>query len=581
MPYDLATLAEGIKRAAANGDTAAVQKLGQAYRAMQGQQQSTPSDIGPPAGAAPGSREYADWAAAQARAGKALPQKSPTPPAWTPPAASLYDSGMATVNGITGAVPGLQQASDALLAGGQTIGDILANRPGSLSQHYGEIQQQRQRTAAKAPLANALGGIGGTMALTGGLGSIPAGAEALGLSGGFGKQVLNSALSTAGYEGLQSFAKGKTGRDVLADEAIGAGSGAIGSMVGQGLNKLGGMVADKLTSASQNRLTNSAIQNAPSASDLFSAGSQLFDKATGGNPLQVTDNAYFRMLGDIQQATKKYRPNELNNPEAVGMLQKLWQIGDEINSGTGTAVDFKDLHILRRGAQAVTQSGAADDTKEIAGLIVKKIDDFIHGLKPSDIAGGANPKDAANALMLGISTWHKASKVSMIEDAIKAADTYKSGTEMGLKNAFTALMKTPEYQSGVFTPVEKQAIREVAKGTSVQNAMALLGRAGFSLGGGGGHNIIGGTFGAMTGSAALAPFLGPLAPAASLGLSMGGAAAGRKAADAIATANAQRAAQVMATSGIPIARQIPNLLAKPSVPAGLLVRAGIPVLAGR
>lgn len=543
-------------------------------------QMGAQQDAGPPG--APGSREYADWAAAQARAGKALPQVSPPPPGQVRQAPGLYDSALATVNGLTGAVPGLQQASDAMIAGGQTVGDILANRPGSLSQHYGEIQQQRQRTAAKAPLANTLGGIGGTMALTGGLGSIPAGAEALGMTGGVGKQLLNSALSTAGYEGLQSFVKGKTGRDVLADEAIGAGSGLIGSTMGQGLNKLGGKIADSLTSRAQNKLTNDAIQNAPSAADLFSAGSQLFDKSTGGNPLQVTDNAYFRLLGDVQQATKKYRPNDLNNPEAVGLLQQLWQVGDELSAGTGVAVDFKDLHILRQSAQAVTQKpGASDQTKSIARLVVKSIDGFINGLKPGDIAGGADPKEAANALLTGISTWAKASKVSMIEQAIQNADTYKSGTEMGLKNAFTALMKTPEYQGNMFTPVEKQAIREVAKGTSLQNAMALLGRAGFSLGGGGGHNIIGGTFGAMTGSAALTPFLGPLAPAASLGLSMGGAAAGRAAADKIATQNAARVARIMATSGIPMARQVPNLLARPSGPAGLLVRAGIPALAGR
>lgn len=36
----------------------------------------------PPTGLTPGSREYADWAAATARSGKTLPQVSPAPPAW-------------------------------------------------------------------------------------------------------------------------------------------------------------------------------------------------------------------------------------------------------------------------------------------------------------------------------------------------------------------------------------------------------------------------------------------------------------------------------------------------------------------
>jgi hypothetical protein len=41
---------------------------------------SLADSVDPPAGAKPGSREYADWAAARARAGKALPQVSPAPP---------------------------------------------------------------------------------------------------------------------------------------------------------------------------------------------------------------------------------------------------------------------------------------------------------------------------------------------------------------------------------------------------------------------------------------------------------------------------------------------------------------------
>jgi hypothetical protein len=495
-------------------------------------------------------------------------------PRQAPPRPDLMTSTAATVNGLVSSVPFLQESTDALVgAGGMLMG-----------KDYGEtvrgLQQKRQQIAQTAPIARGAGQIGGMLMGTGALGMTARGAEALGMSGGFGKQLVNAGLSTAGYEGLQGLAQGKQGGELLTDMGIGAGSGVLGNVAGQAVNKLGQSLANTVTRGAQKKLTSKAIEKAASADDLFAAGSKLFDQATGGTPLQVTDNAYFRMLGDVQQATKKYRPNDLNNPEAVGLLRQLWQVGDELSAGTGVAVDFKDLHILRQSAQAVTQKGAASDqTKTIARLVVKSIDDFIGTLKPADIAGGADPRAASNALLTGISTWSKASKVSLIDEAIQAADTYKSGTEMGLKSAFTNLMKSPDFKR--FNKVEQDAIREVAKGTTMQNALALLGRSGFSLGGGGGHNIIGGTMGAMTGTAALTPILGPLAPAASLGLSMGGAAMGRAGADRIATKAAERAARVMATTNIPVARQAPNLLAPARVPLDILIRGGIPAASGR
>lgn len=510
-------------------------------------------------------------------AGGALATAPATPPAAPPTERPNFaNSSLATIQGITGAVPFLQPASDAIISGAQTAGDVFSGQPPDFGKHYQAIQDRRQQLSRTAPVAQFMGGLGGTMALSGLAGAVPAGAEALGLTGGFLKQLGNAALSTAGYEGLQGLSHGHTGGQLLADEGLGAASGMAGSLVGQGLSKIGEKVSSAISNARQAKLTNAAIENVPSASDLFSTGSDLFEKATGGSPLQITDNAYTRLLGDIQDSTKKFRPNENTSKEAVGLLQKLWGISDELNAGTGAVVDFKDLHILRQSANSVrTTPGASNESKTIAAIIVNKIDDFIGGLRPADIAGGADPSMVGNALLQGISTWHKASKVSMIESAIREADAYKSGTEMGLKATFSKLMKSPEYLNNVFTAPEKAAIREVAKGTTMQNAMALLGRSGFSLGGGGGHNIIGGTLGAMAGTTALTPLLGPLAPIASLGLSMGASAGGRAAADRIATGGAERAAQVMAAPFIPVAPQLPNMLAGMKPGADLLTRAGL------
>jgi len=505
------------------------------------------------------------------------------PPAYQQPSPrpDLMSSIGATVQGLTGSIPGLNQASDALLAGGQTIGDIFANRPGSLSQHYGEIQQQRNRVAEQAPVAQALGGVGGMMAGTGALGALPGGMEALGLAGLFGKQLLNSSLATAGYEGLQGLAHGHTGAQLLGDEGIGGISGLGGSLLGQGLNKAGEGISNAVTKRTQSALTKTAIADAPAASDLFSAGAQLFDASTGGTPLQVTKDAYGKLLDRVQVATQKFRPNENTSKEAVGVLQKFSKVASELaDPSAGVAVDFKDLHILRQSAQRVTQQAqASDESKEISGIIVRQIDDFIKSLKPGDIAGGADPKEAGNALLTAISTWHKASKVSMIEDAIKQADTYKTSYETGLKTAFTNLMKTPEYKSNIFTQIEKDAIRQVAKGTPGQNLAELIGRMGFTLKGGIGANMIGGggSTAALTG--AFAP-LGPFAFPAALATTTTAGKIGREISSHIGISAANRAAQIMATDAIPVARQAPNLLAPLAKPLSIMVRGGIPATAG-
>ena len=81
----LAQIGEALRRADAQGNVEDARKLAAAYAAMKEQTVSASTaladQIDPPAGAVPGSREYADWAAARARAGKALPKVGAAPPA--------------------------------------------------------------------------------------------------------------------------------------------------------------------------------------------------------------------------------------------------------------------------------------------------------------------------------------------------------------------------------------------------------------------------------------------------------------------------------------------------------------------
>jgi hypothetical protein len=86
----LEQIAAALKAADAAGNVDDAKRLAAAYRAMQ-------AGDGPavaPAGLKPGSREYADWAMTQARAGKKLPQVSETPGLAVSDAEQAYEAAM-------------------------------------------------------------------------------------------------------------------------------------------------------------------------------------------------------------------------------------------------------------------------------------------------------------------------------------------------------------------------------------------------------------------------------------------------------------------------------------------------------
>ncbi len=536
---------------------------------------ATPPDV-------PGSRAYADWAAARARSGQTLPQVSPPPPTASDNGGlSPMSASFAAANqGITGAIPGLNQAADALSAGGLTIGDILANRPGTLSQHYGELQKRREQISNAAPIADMTGALAGTVAGAGALGSTELGAEALGMSGNWLKQLVNSSASTAGYEGLQGLSKGHTGGQLLADEGIGGLSGAGGAVVGQAVKGIGNSLADNATRTAQNKLINNATQGATLTSrDVKNAGQVMFNTAfPQGNIPMVHDNSVMRLVGDIQNGVQKFRPNAANDPKAVGLLQHIMELADAANT-PGQAVDIQDLHLASQLADKVAKSPEGRDSA-IGTIVGHKIDGFIKTLKSSDILGNEDPTAKTTALMQGISTWAKAKKADILEEAVDKAKGYTSGYENGLKRTFDGIIRNRD-QFSRFTPAEQAAITQVAKGTTGQNAASALGKLGFNFNGGHGvTNIVGGGLGTAGVASALAPFVGPAAPFLAPAITTPIGAAGRRIATNMADASARRAIQAVAIGGIPTAKRATSALAANSGDTSIAVRSILPLLIG-
>jgi hypothetical protein len=463
---------------------------------------------------------------------------------------------LAGINTVPVVGPLLQNTSDAILGAGSVL------TGGDYGQTVEGLRRRREELAKGNPIANLAGSAAANLAAFGVAGAPRAvaqglspaaltlaggetiGSTALGVTGSTGARIASGLGSTLGLTAADNMVRGQAPLEATQNAVLPALVGGAIPAVGAGVRKTAEGVADAATRAVQSRMTSNALQGAPNAASLRSAASSMFDAATGGTPLAISDNAYFRFLGDVQQFANKLRINADNDPQATGLLSTLMRIADETSQGV--AIDMKDLHLIRQLAGKVAGSAQGRDAA-LGSKVVSELDNFIQSLKPADILGGADPTQAANSLMRGISTWSRASKVGLIEEAIQKAETYKSGMENGLRLQFQALLRNPSTRK-LFNAAERTELEKVANGTAGSNLVTLLGKFGFSNSGA--PNWMGGVAGVTAGS------MTPLGPIGGL-LAAGVGAGARKASETMGVNAANRAAQAVATPNLPIAAPIP------------------------
>lgn len=481
----LEQIAEGIRRANAQGNVEAVKKLGAAYRQMQAAAPSLAGDT-PPAGARPGSREYADWAAQRARAGKELPQVSDQSPRFMPErGSSLLDPF------VQGATFGWGDELRGAVQGG-----LSAMQGGDFGNTYRQVVDESRNALDFQRRENPIGSFAAELG-----GAIPTGMGLGGQLAGKGATLGARVLSTAGVGLGQGAVYGAGAAED--DNRIGGAalSAGVGAGVGAAVPLVGNAVSNFIQRAQQGKVLDAAAKVAPTADDLKSAASNMFEAATGGTPLAVSDTSFMRFLGDVQAFGKKLRINPDLDPKSVGLWEMMRSIADDVAQG-GVVVDMKDLHLVRQAAQRVAMSSEGRDAA-FANNVISKLDDFVKGLKPSDILGGANPDAAGNALMKGISTWSRANKVGLIEEAIRQGQAAAAGPEKGIRNAMRRMLFNKPDVWRRFSKAEQQAIKDVIDGTPGSNLMKLVGTFGF--GGNTATNGIGGAAGMALGGMAGGP----------------------------------------------------------------------------
>lgn len=507
----LERIAEALRRADAAGNADDARALAQAYRQMQAQQ-GAKADAAPTLG--PGATQL------QGKVSE-LPSRRP----------SLGDEAMSFGRGI---IEGIPIAGPMLSDWRRGLDANLAAtfQGGNAGDYKAQYEAADEDLRAKTGGARTVGGLTGAVLSTAPLGGVPGVGKMLGMSGGTGSRMLFGAGSGAVISGADTLARGGSfedaGRSALVGGALGGAFPAVTGLVGN--------VGQKIA---QSRATSAAIANAPSAADLKTVARDLFKQVDQAG-VTVDTGKFGQFVSDLANNAKKLRINPHLDTKAFAAFQELiGALGDVQRNGGKLAIS--DLHTLRQIAQKAATSTEGRDTM-FANMIVHGLDDFITKPGVTVIPAGSGGGAAGNELLKAISTWGRAKRVSLVEDAMERAKNSASGYENGLRAEFRKLLNNDRIKR-LFTATEIAEIEKVVRGSSVANLAKLFGKFGFGPGATGLGGFLGGSAGFTLG--------GPIG-AAAFAL---GASGARKAGEKLTENAANRAAKVVATPNIPMLPQ--------------------------
>lgn len=188
--------------------------------------------------------------------------------------------------------------------------------------------------------------------------------------------------------------------------------------------------------------------------------------------MQIAQPSFAAAVDDIAQAAKAAGIDRTIHPKATAAVGRL-------EEAVGTAPTRKDVELLRRILGGAAKSIEPDE-KRIASLMIDKLDDFVGGLKQGDLISG-DAATAADALTEARGLWSRARKAEVIEDAVgrgenRAATSGAGGnTENAIRQNIRAILDSPKRRAG-FTDPEKAAMSAIVRGSSVQNALRLMGK---------------------------------------------------------------------------------------------------------
>jgi hypothetical protein len=256
----------------------------------------------------------------------------------------------------------------------------------------------------------------------------------------------------------------------------------------------------------------------PSIEELTKQSKAAYKRASDAG-INIAPASFHNLKNRIGAILTKEGLDPTLHPSTTAAFKRIAETKGELS--------LEQLETLRKIGNDAKGSQAADS--RLASILVDEIDDYVARLGKQDVTKG-DPKAAA-ALKEARDLYSRKKKAeeinTLIERARLSAPNFSaSGMENALRTEFRSLAKN-EKRMRRFTPEERAAIKKVATGGKVENALRMIGKMA-PMG------PVSGMFGILTSAAVPGGAALPLA-----GL------AGRYAATRMTTRNALRAEETM------------------------------------
>jgi len=287
-----------------------------------------------------------------------------------------------------------------------------------------------------------------------------------------------AAREGAAYGGLYGAGSAEEG-DRLAGAARGAATGAlVGGVMG---GASGAMAARKKPII-------------PEVEQLRNQAQSAY-KAAEDSGVVISPERYQKFVGDVFRTMKREGIDKTLHPDATAALKRI--------VGTDGPVTLQQADTLRQVVGDATQSASARD-RRLAHAMMRKLDDFVNNLTPSDVNAG-DPRAASQALRTARDLWTRKSKGEVFENIMERAEIRShqfsgSGMENAIRTEFRQLAMNKN-RMRQFNQAERDAIKRVAAGGPMENILRQIGKlaptgiVSGALGGGAGY-ALGGPIGA-------------------------------------------------------------------------------------
>lgn len=394
-------LSAALLKADAAGNTADAKVFADALRALKAQGVGAVSEA-PPAGAKPGSREYADWAAAASRAGIKLPQVSDLSPRFAPERdSSLLDLfAQGTTFGWGDELRGVVQGGISAAQGG----DFDATYKSTVDQARNAIDYQRRENPVGSLAAEIGGGVATSIAAAPAAGLVGLGNAARTLP--MWQQILRGgAIAIPGGAVYGAGASGDSLKERVEGALLGGTFGAVGGAVAPVIMRGVGAgvqnIANRLNANRAARQVGISPQTARFATETLQA-----DDALGAGAARMAAAGDERMIADAGQSASNLLDYAIKKSGRAGRLatdaidQRVARssaaitnaLDDALGAPQGVQSLRANIASSTQGARSGAYTAAYAAPIDYSSAAGRRLEDLLRRVDQSDI-------NAANALM--------------------------------------------------------------------------------------------------------------------------------------------------------------------------------------